>query len=163
MAVNHHLPHLLVLPEDDANRQIANGFHKRLDWDRVGKLQVLRPAGGWTKVVDIFHSEHIAAMDRHSARLLVLVIDCDGRQDRIGNIRAAVPDHLKDRVFVLGAWTEPEELKAALGQHYEEIGSNMADDCRNQTDAIWGHELLRHNVEELMRLRQHVVPILFPT
>jgi hypothetical protein len=27
MSVNKYLPHVLVLPEDDANRQLANGFH----------------------------------------------------------------------------------------------------------------------------------------
>ena len=26
MSVNKYLPHVLVLPEDDANRQLANGF-----------------------------------------------------------------------------------------------------------------------------------------
>jgi hypothetical protein len=26
MSVNKYLPHVLVLPEDDANRQMANGF-----------------------------------------------------------------------------------------------------------------------------------------
>ena len=26
MSINKHKPHLLVLPEDDADRQIANGF-----------------------------------------------------------------------------------------------------------------------------------------
>jgi hypothetical protein len=29
--VNRYLPHVLVLPEDDANRQIANGFVLDLD------------------------------------------------------------------------------------------------------------------------------------
>jgi hypothetical protein len=30
MSINKHLPHFLVLPEDDANRQIANGFITKL-------------------------------------------------------------------------------------------------------------------------------------
>jgi hypothetical protein len=37
----------------------------------------------------------------------------------------------------------------------------MAQDCRDETGTIWGHELLRHNAGELARLRDHVRPILF--
>ena len=45
MSVNRHQPHVLVLPEDDANRQLANGF--RLDQYLLNwKIQVLR-GGGW--------------------------------------------------------------------------------------------------------------------
>ncbi|MGS0743548.1 hypothetical protein ACVBEF_17245, partial [Glaciimonas sp. GG7] len=48
---NKFLPHLLILPEDDANRELANGF--LLD-DRVleRNIQVLKPAGGWKKAVE---------------------------------------------------------------------------------------------------------------
>jgi hypothetical protein len=70
---------------------------------------------------------------------------------------------LKDRVFVLGVWSEPEALKANLGS-YETIGMAMAEDCREETDTIWGHDLLRHNASELDRLREHVpdfVPVYF--
>ncbi len=36
-----------------------------------------------------------------------------------------------------------------------------AQDCREDTDTIWGHDLLRHNASELARLRHQVRPILF--
>lgn len=51
MSVNRHLPHVLVLPEDDANRQIANGF---LLHHAIGnrKIQVLEEAGGWLHAVE---------------------------------------------------------------------------------------------------------------
>jgi hypothetical protein len=63
-------------------------------------------------------------------------------------------------VIALGTWSKPEDLKAALGP-YERIGQAMADDCREDTDTTWGHDLLRHNAIELERLRKHVHPILF--
>ena len=44
MSVNRHKPHLLVLPEDDANRQLARGFELELS---TRQFQVLQPAGGW--------------------------------------------------------------------------------------------------------------------
>jgi hypothetical protein len=43
----------------------------------------------------------------------------------------------------------------------ETIGLKMAQACREETDGIWGHNLLRHNASELDRLRKHVRPILF--
>ena len=92
---------------------------------------------------------------------MVLLIDFDGKEDRLEEAKAGIPGHLTDRVFVLGAWTEPEALKADLGS-YETIGLALAKDCREGTDTTWGHDLLRHNATELDRLRKHVRPILFP-
>jgi len=149
-----------VLPEDDANKELANGFLSRVDWTRYRRMQVLRPAGGWNKVLERFKSDLATAMDRYPKRYMVLLIDFDGRQDRLEKAKAVIPEHLADRVFVLGALSNPEALKAALGP-YESIGSAMADDCRKETDTTWGHELLRHNAGELERLREHVRPFLF--
>jgi len=53
------------LPEDRANRQIANGFQMALDWQVQGRIQVLPEAGGWSKVLDVFESDHIRAMDNN--------------------------------------------------------------------------------------------------
>lgn len=161
MSVNQHLPHVLVLPEDDANRQIANGFHKQLDWDRLGKMQVLRPAGGWSRVLDLFETEHLQAMERCSTRYLVLVLDFDEKDDRFDKAMAVIPAHLAERVFVLGTWSEPEFLKPQLKCNYESIGAILADDCRYKTENGWANSLLKHNSAELKRLRDHVAPVLF--
>src|SRR5262249_13953650 len=159
MSVNRYQPHVLVLPEDDANRQLANGF--LLDQSlSTRKIQVLEEAGGWNEVLNRFRSDHIIEMHRYPHRFMVLLIDFDGREDRLDNAKAIIPDHLKDRVFILGTWSEPEALRQDLGS-YETIGLKMAKDCREETDTTWGHNLLRHNASELDRLRMHVRPILF--
>ena len=51
MSVNRYKPHLLILPEDGANRQIANGFilHPSI---AARHVQVLGEAGGWCSVID---------------------------------------------------------------------------------------------------------------
>lgn len=159
MSVNRHQPHVLVLPEDDANRQLANGFllHPSL---LIRKIQVLREAGGWTQVLERFQSDHVVEMSRYPKRFMVLLIDFDGEEERFTRTKAAIPEHLTERVFILGAWTEPEALKRALGP-YEKIGEGMASDCREGTDTTWGHALLQHNAGELDRLRERVRPILF--
>jgi hypothetical protein len=160
MSVNRELPHVFVLPEDDANVRLANEFHKQLDINRLRQMQVLPVAGGWNEVVKVFESTHVAEMNRWPNRFMILLIDFDDREDRAGHVKNAIPKHLADRVFVLGVLTEPENLKAELGS-YDKIGSDLAADCREGTDTTWGHRLLRHNAGELGGLRERVRPFLF--
>ncbi len=131
MSVNRHRPHIFVLPEDDANRELANGFFLNVDAPTT-KFQVREVAGGWRKVVDSFESVHIREMNIYPHRAIVLLIDFDGDVNRIVEVRRSIPEHLTDRVFVLGALGEPEELKPSLGA-LEDIGSQLAYDCRHQT------------------------------
>jgi hypothetical protein len=159
MSVNKHFPHVLVLPEDDANRQLANGFQLDPLLD-TRRMQILEEAGGWREVLNRFKEDHLPEMDRYASRFMVLLIDFDGQEDRLNTVKAAIPDHLKERVFVLGAWSEPEELRQNLGS-YETIGLAMAKDCRDNAEVTWAHVLLGHNADELKRLRIHVRPILF--
>jgi hypothetical protein len=161
MSVNKDLPHVLVLPEDDANSQMATGFQLQLDPARMRQMQVLPVAGGWIKALDHFNFDLIAGMDRYQDRFMVLLIDFDGREERLQDVMARIPEQLKEPVFVLGTLSEPEDLRRAGLGSYEKIGSALAQDCRDQTDTIWGHDLLRHNANELVRLNEHLRPILF--
>ncbi len=160
MSVNKHLRHVLVLPEDDADRQIANGFLKDPAL-LTHRIQVLPPADGWMKVLECFKSDHVRQMDSWPLRSMVLLIDFDNDTNRLTYARTFVPDRLMDRVFVLGAWTDPQKLKASLDLTLEAIGEALAKDCREETDATWGRELLRHNSGEVDRLRDRVRPFLF--
>jgi hypothetical protein len=137
MSVNKYQPHVMVLPEDDANSQLATGFQLRLDPARLRQMQVLPVAGGWIEVLDRFESDHVAEMGHNSNRLMVLLVDFDGNAGRLDQAKRRIPGHLTERVFIPGALSEPEELKARLGT-YEAIGSALAQDCREETDTIWG-------------------------
>jgi hypothetical protein len=162
MSVNKYQPHVFVLPEDDANRQLVNGFLQDqylLNW----KIKVLEEAGGWTKVLERFNSDQVVGMNRFSERFMVLLIDFDDHLERLSQAKAEIPDHLAERVFILGTSTEAEALKRAGLGTPEEIGLAMAKDCREGTDTIWSHDLLRHNAAELERLLPRVRPILFPS
>jgi hypothetical protein len=156
--VNKNRPHVLVLPEDDANRQLANGFWLELASPR--QMQVLPVAGGWKKVLDCFDSDHKGYMDKYPNRSMILLIDFDDQKDRLDIAKASIHAHLIDRVFVLGVWSEPEKLPRDLG-HLETIGRAMARDCREGTRTCWEHDLLRHNAGELERMRERVRPLLF--
>jgi hypothetical protein len=160
MSVNRYLPHVFVLPEDDANRQIANGF--LLDeLLRGGRIRVLEEAGGWQEVLDRFCSIYAREMERFPERRMILLIDCDGQTTRLAEAMRRIPTDLQPRVFILGVLTEPERLKADLGS-YEQIGLAVASDCREGTGQIWQHRLLEHNWGEVERMRRRIRPILFP-
>jgi len=154
-------PHVFVLPEDGANGQLATGFVLNLETTVERKIQILEEAGGWNGVLSRFKSDHVAGMDRYPNRFMVLLIDFDHKATRLATVQEIIPERLTDRVFILGAWSEPEGLKSAGLGSYEEIGSAMAQACREDTETFWEHPLLQNNASELSRLRKHVRPILF--
>jgi hypothetical protein len=160
MSVNKNKPHVLVLPEDDANRQLAVGFLGDDSLSSPRQIQVLEVAGGWSRVLDSFTEDHVYDMERFPNRLMLLLIDFDDKQDRLQFVQSKIPNPLTNRVFVLGTLTEPEDLKKDLGS-LETIGLALARDCREGTDTTWSHRLLHHNAAEVARLREHVRPILF--
>jgi hypothetical protein len=160
MGINREQPHVFVLPEDRANSEIANGF--LLDRDITPRITILKPSGGWHKLLLEFSSVHIRGMRKYGQRHFVLLIDFDDDfPNRMPQFTAAIPTELAARVFVVGAMREPEALKRELSMSYETIGQALAKDCRENTSQTWGHDHLRHNEPELNRLRQIVRPFLF--
>lgn len=161
MSVNKYKPHILVLPEDDANRQIANGFMLALDPENQSNFNILKVAGGWNEVMTNFNNIHAADMEIYSERFMVLIIDLDSSIDRPGKMKGRILEHLRPRVFILGVLDNPERLRQDLGCSYETIGQKLAEDCRDETGNIWNHAQLRHNVEEISRLREQTRTFLF--
>jgi len=160
--INKYKEHILVLPEDEANIQIANGFvlHPNLN-DRA--IQVMPPLRGWKKVVESFTEEYAPEMrGKYSDRMIVLLRDFDNNyESRFSYVERHIPEALKARVFVLGVLSEPENLRTDINKNFEEIGEALAKDCSDNTNELWGHTLLKHNKGELARLASSVKPFLF--
>lgn len=150
-----------MLPEDDANREIATGFQLHVHESRQRRMQVLRVAGGWSKVLKEFKKNHVAQMEENPRCFMVLLVDFDRSKVRLKKAKAAIPESLAERVFVLGTWSRPEDLKKAKLGTYETIGSLLADECGDLTETTWGHRLLKHNAPELLRLKERARGILF--
>ncbi len=147
MGVNREKPHIYVLPEDDATRQIANGFLEGPNIN-VPRIQVMPPSGGWKKVVKKFKDSYAPDMPKYPQRRVILLIDFDektGRLDRLATVQKEIPPDLMDRVFVLGVLSEPEKLRNALRKHFSEIGKKLATNCSEGKYDLWEHELLKHN------------------
>lgn len=162
MSSNKYKPHLLVLPEDGANEQIATGFthHPAL---KQRNISILRPFGGWKKTVDAFvKTSHFYEMSKYTQRRALLVIDFDDQaESRLDYIQKQIPPNLKDRTFVLGSFSDPEHLKTAMGKHFEAIGQALAQDCAEDDYTTWEHDLLKQNKTELNRMIASVKPFLF--
>ncbi len=149
-----------MLPEDRANEEIANGF---IQIPNVNSrtIKIERPAGGWKKVLKKFEEEHIAVMRQYTKSRVVLLIDFDQRDDRLSYVNSQIPDDLKERVFVLGVFSNPESLRNDVGKNFEGIGEALANNCSDNTNDLWEHELLKHNKIELNRMISSVKPFLF--
>ncbi len=161
MSVNKHRPHVYLIPEDDANRQIALGFldHYAVS-DRVVDLR--SPAGGWRKVLEVFESEYSKLISGNPNAHVVMLIDFDERiEARRSEIDERIPGDVKPRVFVIGSRNEPETLKSELSMAFERIGQELAQDCLKDDLGRWTHPHLSHNSVELQRLVAVVKPILF--
>ncbi|MEG4861307.1 hypothetical protein QUB75_28475 [Microcoleus sp. K1-B6] len=157
---NKYQPHIHVLAEDDANRQIANGFllGQNLN-NRAVKVLPLR--GGWIKTVEEFTKEYASEMRQLPQRRMVLLIDFDDDENRLSYVKSHIPEDLEARVFVLGVLSEPENLRTDIKKTFEEIGEALAKDCSDNTNELWGHNLLKHNKGELDRMASSVKPFLF--
>ena len=159
MSANKFRPHLLVLPEDDANREIANGFGLRIE-QNVRQFQVLSPVGGWVAVREKFRSERIPYLKSWPEAFMILIVDFDQRENRYDEMAKVVPDDMEHRVFIVGVWSEPERPRSDFGS-FERLGEELAEECLTNQGRTWDHDQIRHNAEELTRMRATLRPIFF--
>jgi len=150
MSPNRHRPHIIILPEDRANEQIANGFIFN-NSIIVNNIQIIPPAGGWIKVIEKFNLDLLPTMQEYINRIVVLLIDFDNNSDRLKTVKQDIPELYLDRVFVLGVFTEPEELRRDVGRSFEDIGTALANECFEGRHDLWVHNLLDNNRCELER------------
>jgi hypothetical protein len=104
MSPNKEKPHVLVLPEDDANTRLATGFHLVVDSTKSRQMQVLPAAGGWNEVLQRFANDEVGGMDKWPKRFMVLLIDFDGREDRLHTVKAEIPARLAEESSSWARW-----------------------------------------------------------
>jgi len=163
---NLYKPHLLVLPEDEADQQLANGIKLSLNINNRA-LIIDKPAKGWLNVVKKYTDQVIPEMRKYPSRIVVLLIDFDCKtkgdspKNRFNQVRKSIPEDLKNRTFVLGTLSEPEDLKTEFKQGLEKIGESLAEECPDNRNQLWDNKRLKHNIPELERLLESVKPFLF--
>ena len=166
---------IIVISEDDANRQIANGF-KVYEKVKFRNIYVFPESvigkGGWEKVIKWFFDTQISGMYSNPNRVAIFVVDFDKKKGYEDDkeyhkecVKRKTPIDLENRIFVLGSLDEPEEivkgLKGTKKERWNTLGENLAKDCDKDTNDFWQHKQLRHNLPELKRMRSIVKPIIF--
>jgi hypothetical protein len=160
--MNGFPPTIYVIPEDDEDRQLANGFRLSDYVVNALRLKVMPVAGGWPKVKETFETEYINWLRKYPNDVVVMVIDFDGKYaDRYAMFAEAIPHDLKDRAFVIGPREEPKDLRHALGEPLEDIGRRLAKECADGISDTWDHEHLRHNTPDRDAMATSVRSILF--
>ncbi len=161
MSVNKYKPHIWVIPEDDADRQLVNGFLQYLSVD-VRAVGINRPAGGWGPVLDVFEKEYVPYLRNNPLGHVVMLIDFDDKiATRMATYGKSIPDDLKARVFVLGSAVTPEVLRSEFNLSLEKIGEGLAGDCLREDCGRWVHAHLRHNRDELLRMADVIKLFIF--
>ena len=95
--MNKYRSHVYVIPEDDPNRQIAEGFvdHHEVNHTRV---KVMPVAGGWPNVLKTFQEEYIQTLRNYQSAHAVMLIDFDGQFDeRRDRFQEEIPGDIGDR------------------------------------------------------------------
>ena len=158
MSPNKFLDHFYILPEDGKNRQLANGYLLCLSSPLDARQwQVLRAGNGWQRSVEWAQTELEPRLRQNPRAHLILLVDFDSNNTRRDWIMKRFSADLHDRIFVLGVWTEPEELQGLGGLPHpcEKIGTELGKECLHHANTHhWQNELLRHNQPELERFRQ---------
>ena len=166
MAINKYEKHLLILSEDIAYQDIAVGFVNHIE-GACRRIKIVRPAGGWKKLLEIFSQEYVSGVRQYENRHVLLLLDLDGRPERYsGEILGYIPDDINNRVFVLSCMDEAENFKKEMGTGKSEaIGVKLAESCFKgeyaDSDSPWMCPQLLHNEDELNRLATAVRPFLF--
>jgi len=152
VTVNKYQPHLLIVPEDDANKDLALGFLTTYLGLRSRSVDVEPVAGGWGAAREAL-GRLCRTMRTFSGRNVLVLVDFDQSETRHEEMLRDIPVEYKDRVYILGVWSEPEALQAALGHmSRDKIGEKLARACGTGTDDTWNHDLLAHNAAEVERL-----------
>jgi hypothetical protein len=124
-------------------------------------MQIVAPAGGWLKALEKLRTEYFAVLERNlNCRVLVL-IDCDQDPNRIVEAIGTMPEHLRERIFVLGTLRDPESLQSAMKMTLETIGEQIANECFEEEANVWKHPDLIHNQPEVASLKQSLFSAVF--
>lgn len=152
---------LIVIPEDDANRDLANGFVRAMSPQKHRNIWIESSAGGWLKAVEACKELDLASRTKW---VVVLLIDFDGKfPARLAEIKADIDSQLHSRVFVLGSADEAETINS--GRKLETTGRELGEACASAASTSpgsrWMMKDLAHNAPELTRLCTAVGSLLF--
>jgi hypothetical protein len=160
VSYNKFNDHIVVLPEDDAIRQIAVEFQRSVGIrDRFVTVEM--PLGGWEKVRDRFATEWKRRLNASPKLRIVMLVDFDRDMDRRLGFEEVIGESLRNRAFVIGWPDNAEALRVSLNKSLGLIGKDAAESCVSNNPDFWQHERLRNNVDTVKQIRSEVQAFLF--
>jgi len=144
---NNERPHVLILPEDKAFAEMANGFLLEVDNDRQARVEKF---GGGKEGLRRRVIELLPSLGRYLERSLVVLFDGDRKDSPLDFWAEVQAERSATRVFFVWTRAEAEDLRREFmnagylveGNHLEGIGKVLATDCRDHSWNKWACEQL---------------------
>jgi hypothetical protein len=147
MASNKFRWHLRIFVEDDANRQIVNGFLESFFQRNIPRcIRVLQSSRGWDSTLKAAKQD---CAEGGSCRRVLAVIDFDGDANRIRT--ATVKGQAN--FYVVGCREEPEKLRQLLQRpgHFSTLGNSLAREYCDNNTSLWPHIVNKKALDSLMQ------------
>lgn len=113
-------------------------------------------------MLSVLEREYLHYLRVYPHAQILLLIDFDHADNRRSACEVAIPEDLRDRVFVIGSWNEPEDIRRDLHISFERMGTQLADECYRARYDLWTGPHFAHNEAERNRLATALRSILIP-
>ncbi len=158
MSVNRYQKYLIVLFEDRAYHDLFLG----LNFSRKQQISQKPILQGFDDVyfqLTNHQSLTLQELKTYQKAYVLACIDADldsQSESKILQLKNAISDEYKERVFIIGSKHEAEQIKhAIIGQgKWATVSEKLENSCKNDQCELWQNEVLQHNLEELQRLKQ---------
>lgn len=158
MSVNRYQPYLIVLFEDQAYKDIFLGF-EMFDHKQISMKPVFQ---GFDDVFfQLTNSDSLTSKElrQYNSSYVLALIDADldsQSESKINQLRDALPNEYKDRIFIMGSKYEAEHIKRAIINEgkWEKISQKLENSCRAGDCKLWEDEMLKHNIGEIISLKK---------
>lgn len=161
MSVNREKPYLIVLFEDDAYKDLFMGF----EFSMQKQISQRPVCGGFDSVHLLLTNEKsilLKELNKFPKAYVLALIDADSdnyphsQKGKIDTLKTAIDVKYQDRVFIIGSKIEAEDIKQVIiGQgKWKTVSQKLEDSCKNDHCQLWQDDMLKHNLDEISRLKQ---------
>lgn len=158
MSVNRERPYLIVLFEDNAYKDLFLGFefsfHKQIQ-----QKPVLQGFDDVLFQLTNSNSTTLKELNKYPNAYILAITDADmdsHQESNIDTLKKSIKGIYRNRIFVLGSKYEAENIKKEIiGQgKWRRLAKELESSCQNDSCELWHNDMLKHNLDEIVRLRQ---------
>lgn len=161
MSINRYQNYLIVLFEDNAYKDLFMGF----DFSVQRQISLKPICGGFDSVYVQLTNEKdvlLKELNKYSNAYVLALIDADldnhphSQKGKIDKLKTAIDAKYQDRIFIIGSKIEAEDIKRAIISegNWKTVAQKLEDSCQNHDCELWQDEMLKHNLDEISRLKQ---------